>query len=381
MMKSKLLIFSLLLAGAATTADAQTKEKFTSERFADNIYIGVGVGGQMLLNPDNSDYGMGKAITPLLHVSLGKWVNPTWGFRGQVAGFWSTLNSKHLNGVETIVDNQTVWYKQKNKHYFTLRADAIYNLSNAIAGYNPDRLFNVSVFAGPGLTFAKAYGDQDKLNALINGSVGLMGQFNVADNWDINIEARGEVSPSIFGKYSSAYTDGAVSLTVGASYTFGGKKFVSCGGDAVDRDALNDEVNRYRSELARTRDALDKARRAANAKPEVREVVKNVTVLGQRAIFFQIGKADIDDRGMVEIKLTAKVMKENPGKKYKIAGYADKATGSAARNKQLSEQRAQAVYDALVAEGVDKDQLEMVAYGGTENMFGKDALNRVVITE
>mgnify|MGYP000473601902 FL=1 len=51
----------------------------------------------------------------------------------------------------------------KNKKYFTLRADGLFNLSNAIGGYNPDRLFTVSVFAGPGLTFAKAYGNQDKL--------------------------------------------------------------------------------------------------------------------------------------------------------------------------------------------------------------------------
>ena len=66
----------------------------------------------------------------------------------------------------------------KNKKYFTLRADAMYNLSNSVCGYNPERLFTLSVFAGPGLAFAKAYGEQDKLNALINGSVGLMGQFN-----------------------------------------------------------------------------------------------------------------------------------------------------------------------------------------------------------
>ena len=83
-MKSKIAILSLLLAGGVFTANAQTKEQFTSERFADNIYISLGVGGQMLLNPDNSDYGLGKAITPLLHLSVGKWVNPTWGFRGQV---------------------------------------------------------------------------------------------------------------------------------------------------------------------------------------------------------------------------------------------------------------------------------------------------------
>ncbi|WP_077154553.1 OmpA family protein [Bacteroides bouchesdurhonensis] len=379
-MKSKLVILSLLLAGAAVTANAQTKEKFTSERFKDNIFISVGGGAQVCVNPDNSDYGLGKAITPLIHVSLGKWVNPTWGFRGQVAGLWSTLNSKHLNGVETITGNQTTWYKIKNKKYFTLRADALYNLSNSICGYNPDRLFTLSVFAGPGLTFAKTYGDQDKLNALINGSVGLMGQFNVNDYWDINIEARGEVSPSIFGKYSNAYTDGAVSLTAGVTYTFGGKKFISCNG--VDQDAINDEVNRYRSQLEKTKADLDAAKRAlANVKPEVREVVKTVQVPGPRAVFFKIGKATIDDYGLVNLKLAAKVMKENPNKKYKIAGYADKATGSVALNKKLADKRAQAVYDALVKEGVNKDQLEVIGYGGTDNMFGKNFLNRVVILE
>ncbi|MDD3037622.1 OmpA family protein [Bacteroides sp.] len=379
-MKSKLVILSLLLAGAAVTASAQTKEKFTSERFKDNIFISVGGGAQVCVNPDNSDYGLGKAITPLIHVSLGKWVNPTWGFRGQVAGLWSTLNSKHLHGVETIVGDQTTWYKIKNKKYFTLRADAMYNLSNSICGYNPDRLFTLSVFAGPGLTFAKTYGDQDKINALINGSVGLMGQFNVNKYLDINIEARGEVSPSIFGKYSNAYTDGAVSLTAGVTYTFGGKKFISCNG--VDQDAINDEVNRYRSQLEKAKADLDAAKRAlANVKPEVKEVVKTIQVPGPRAVFFKIGKTTLDDYGLVNLQLAAKVMKENPDKKYKIAGYADKATGSVALNKKLADRRAQVVYDALIKEGVNKDQLEVIGYGGTANMFGKNFLNRVVILE
>jgi hypothetical protein len=37
----------------------------------------------------------------------------------------------------------------KNKHYLTTRIDGLYNITNAIAGYNPDRLFTVSAFAGP----------------------------------------------------------------------------------------------------------------------------------------------------------------------------------------------------------------------------------------
>ena len=57
---------------------------------------------------------------------------------------------------------------------------------------------------------------------------------------------------------------------------------------------------------------------------------------------------------MVNIQLAAKILKANPDKKYKIAGYADKATGSAKWNQKLSEARAQAVYDALIKEGVSK---------------------------
>ena len=34
-----------------------------------------------------------------------------------------------------------------------------------------------------------------------------------------------------------------------------------------------------------------------------------------------------------------------------------------------------------VAEGVKESQLEKVAMGGTDNMFGKNYLNRVVILE
>ena len=371
-MKCKFGIVSIMLAGLALTATAQTKEKYYSEKFKDNIFISAGVGAQACVNPDNFDYGFGHAITPLIHVSVGKLFNPIWGVRGQVAGLWSTLYTERgqIKGAYAEV---------KNKKYFTLRADAMYNLSNSVCGYNPERLFTLSVFAGPGLTFAKAYGEQDKLNALINGSVGLMGQFNVNKYLDINIEARGEVSPSMFGNKSSAYTDGAVSLTAGVTYTFGGKNFISCGAK-VDQNAINNEINKYRSELAQAQADLASAKNAmANSKPVTKEVVKEIEVAGPRAIFFKIGSARIDDYGMVNIQLAAKILKANPDKKYKVAGYADKATGSASWNQKLSEKRAQTVYDALIKEGVDKDQLELVGFGGTANMFGKNYLNRVVI--
>lgn len=375
-MKSKLVILSLMVASAVGTMTAQTKEKFVSESWKDNFFISVGGGGQVCLNPDNSDYGLSHAITPLFHVSVGKLFTPTWAIRGQLAGMWTTLYSKYGQPAGT-------YNELKNKKYLTLHADAIYNVSNAILGYNPERLFNFSVFAGPGLTFAKTYGKQDKANALINGSVGLMGQFNISKYIDINVEARGEVTPSIFGKASSAYTDGAVSLTAGITYTFGGKNFAPYV-PKVDMDALNDEINKYRSEFEQAQADLADAKNAlANVKPVVEEVIKEVEVevAGPRAIFFKIGSAKLDDYGKVNIELAAKILKANPDKKYKVAGYADEATGSASWNQKLSDKRAQVVYDALIEQGVNKDQLELVGLGGTPDMFGKNFLNRVVILE
>ena len=380
-MKSKLVILSLLLSGA-TIANAQTKEKYYSESWKDNIFISVGVGAQAGTNPDTK---FGKTVTPLINLSVGKYISPIWGVRGQIYG-WQSKQETAYPFLD--LDNR----KERKENYVGLNADAMLNLTNLICGYNPDRLFELSVFAGPSVNIVKNYADwqlgykvveststtdgtkyttvidpattspvNHDLRWLVGASVGVGAKFNVNRSLAIDVEARGQVTPSILGAYSSANTDGYIHLTAGVTYTFGGKKFVACGAK-VDQKA-------------NAKNAL------ANAKPVTKEVVKEIEVAGPRAIFFKIGSARIDDYGMVNIQLAAKILKANPDKKYKVAGYADKATGSASWNQKLSEKRAQAVYDALIKEGVDKDQLELVGFGGTANMFGKNYLNRVVILE
>ena len=272
------------------------------------------------------------------------------------------------------------------------------NLINLFGGYNPDRAFNLYLFGGPTMNIGKAVDtnitlnpatgaqsysySEDGLKARFGATVGLGLGYDITDKWALNLEARAGVTPSIFGDASDCRKAEATGrLTIGAAYTFGGKKFVPLV-SKIEKDAINEEINKYRSELAKAQADLADAKNAlANVKPEVKEVVKEVQVAGPRAIFFKIGSAKIDGYGKVNIQLAAKILKANPDKKYKIAGYADKATGSVSLNQKLSEKRAQAVYDALVAEGVNGDQLELVGFGGTENMFGKNYLNRVVILE
>ena len=86
---------------------------------------------------------------------------------------------------------------------------------------------------------------------------------------------------------------------------------------------------------------------------------------------------------MINLKYYAEIIKSNPGKVYKVTGYADKATGTAAFNQKLSEKRARNVADALVKKfGVNANQLQVIGKGGVDNLYeGGIQLSRVVIVE
>lgn len=385
-MKYRLLTLSLILAGASM-ANAQEKAKFT-----DNLFVGAGVGTMAVFND-----GL-NSPTLNLNVQVGKYITPTWGVRGVLSGGWQSLE-KQNNGFSAYC-----------KKFGELNLDAMINLNSLFGNKNVERALDVYLFGGPTFNISSAVSGQvvfegqggnmewgqdesitltpknhfvsDGAKIRVGATVGLGLAYNFNKYWAINLEARAGVSPSVFGMGSDCQKAEATGrLNLGVAYTFGGKKSVSTTSQA-EKDALNDEINKYRSELAQTEADLAQTRNAlSNAEGKTVEVTKEVQTAGIRAIFFKIGSAQLDDYGKVNIKLAAKTLKANPDKKYKVAGYADKATGSVTRNQKLSEMRAQVVYDALVAEGVDKDQLELVGFGGKDNMFEKNFLNRVVILE
>ena len=377
-MRSKLVILSLMLAAFATVATAQTKSRYYAESSKDNYFISLGVGAQLCIDPNASENG----VTPLFNLSVGKLINPVWGVRGMVSG----INTKLYSYIDAEGYTDKTAGHEVDKNYFTVRVDGLFNISNAIAGYNPDRKFEAYAFMGPALQFAKAEigGDAD-LKGLINGSVGLGAAYNINSKWALNLEVRGEISESPFGDYSSTIANGFVGGTFGATYYFGGKKFVKVVKEA-SLVAANTDIQKYKELLAteQTSHAAVKEELAKEKAKAPVEVVREVEVMvaGPRAVFFNIGSAVIDAKGMVNINLAADIMKANPDVKYVVNGYADKATGSAKTNQKLSEKRAQAVYNALIKAGVSESQVEWKGLGGQPNMWNNSRiLTRVVVIE
>lgn len=382
-MKSKLIILSLALAATAMSVSAQsTREKYTSEG-SKNIFISA-TGGISLVNTGKD----GKFGDPAPHVTLsvGKWFNPVIGLRLQGGAWKANYNSKYNFISLTGVPGAEQSY---NKHLGVVRVDALYSLTNAILGYNPDRGFNLSAFIGPGLTITSTQNSSaympdgsgngymkvptvaNKLRGYVNGSAGLLANFYVSDAVSIDLEARGELAASYLGYQSTARTIGGLYFGAGLTYTFGGREFMVAAAK-VDNSALLDEINRLRRELEECR----------NRAPEVRTVTETVTVkeavFNKTPIFFKIGSYKLDSYAKATIKLVADGIKQNGGT-FKVQAYADKATGSPNFNQKLTDNRAKAVYDALVAEGVPASQLQIVSNGGVENLFTENETTRVVI--
>ena len=360
-MKNKIIALSLILAGTCASVNAQEAENYYTKKWTDNIFVGAGIGGMAVFND-------GMNTTFNLNISAGKYITPTWGVRAQIGGFQQKIGA------------QKTGYKGDSKTAFELNLDAMLNLTNLIGGYNPDRAIDFYAFAGPTMNLSNAVNtsivvtpnsnnqtasfSEGGTKARLGATAGIGLGYNVNEKWAINLEGRFGITPSIFGNASDFNkAEGTGRLTIGAAYTFGGKKFVKGGESKVIEKVIEKEIIKEVPVEV------------------VKEIIKEVPSAASAAIFFKLGKAVISPEGMVNVKLMAKTMKNNPTTKYKVAGFADKGTGSVAANQTLSEKRAQAVYDALVAEGISADRLEKVAMGGTDPMFESGYLNRVVILE
>ena len=353
-MKNKIIALSFLLAGTCATINAQETENYYTKKWTDNIFVGAGAGVMGVFND-----GMNSTFN--FNLSLGKYITPVWGVRGQ------------FGGLQQKIGKQKTGFAGDTQTAFELNLDGIVNLTNLIGGINPDRAVDFYGFVGPTMNVSKAMNvvyNMDGANqfsaegtkARFGATAGLGLGYNVNEKWAINVEGRFGLTPSVFGNASDFNkAEGSARFTIGFTHTFGGKTFAKVSDRVIEKEVIKEVVKEVPVEV-------------------VKEVVKEIGG-GSAAIFFKISKAKISPEGMVNIKLMAKAMKKYPNAKYKIAGFADKGTGSAAFNQTLSEKRAQAVYDALIAEGVNPNQLEKVAMGGTDPMFEKAYLNRVVIME
>ena len=172
----------------------------------------------------------------------------------------------------------------------------------------------------------------------------------------------------------------------GFSINFGGRNYKAYNpcGDLGYIASLNDQVNDLRASLAVCSAALADAE-AQLPCPEVKPApavvssapAKDAILLS--TVRFSRNSAVITDTEMVNVYNVAEWLMENPKQNIVIKGYADEQTGTSDYNMNLSRQRAQNVYDALVDYGVNASRLSIQAEGSNSQLYDTNDWNRIVI--
>ena len=297
-------------------------------------------------------------------IALGKWFTPGLGLRTKFNGVW---------GRSVISEDKSL----NASKYWTLQEQALFNLSNMLMGYNEQRVWNFIPYAGGGVGRNMSYGCY-----ALGFSVGLLNTFRisqkVAFNFDINY---GSYESSFDGfsaggdsKLSLKGRDRAINVELGLTYRLGKSTWKSTPDiDAMQAlsqseiDALNAQLADLMVENERLGEELANAEQQAAPAPQEPVTITKV-VAAPVSVFFNLNKAVISSqRDLQNVAALVAVAKEQ-GAKLVVTGYADSQTGSAERNRQLSEQRAEAVVAELLKMGVSRDQIETVAAGGVDTL-------------
>ncbi|MCC7244517.1 MAG: PD40 domain-containing protein [Saprospiraceae bacterium] len=90
-----------------------------------------------------------------------------------------------------------------------------------------------------------------------------------------------------------------------------------------------------------------------------------------RNIFFEVGAATLLSASNQELEQLIGLMRDNPRVRVQINGHTDNQ-GNDADNQKLSEARAKAVYDALIAKGIPAERLRYKGHGETRPVADND---------
>ncbi|MBR3887464.1 MAG: OmpA family protein [Alistipes sp.] len=310
---------------------------------------------------------------------LTKWFNPIVGARVQLIG--GRLNASDDFG--------------RKSNWIMPHADAVLNLSNWIGGYREDRVYYAKVFAGAGVSFVNVGNNGGDGFAAV---AGLINTFRVCKQLDINLELKGILSAGrdmpraiapIAAEYGQIY-----SATLGLTYRFNKRDW--------SKAYSQEEIDGYLASIAALEAGLAEAHRNEGKLNERLAAQKAATdqalkdnealraelakkknsVVSSSAIFFNFDSARLTDRAKASMQVLQETIANAPKDQvFTIVGHADAKTGSAEYNQKLSEKRAEAVYNYLVEQGVNKDQLTWKGVGSSENIFPVNGTNRVVIVK
>lgn len=315
---------------------------------------------------------LSSRLTPQFNIGVGKWFVPGFGAKLQFTGFRSRAD-KWCEGFYTHASDQyfdsegNPYWKERVK-WFNFNLDLMFNISRIIKGYegigSPDMMNQFIGSIGLGVTHP--YDFPRYPNNDFAGHIELQYSrfFSEKKDFSLDVRFRTILQSTQYDGVADYYFDKNFSLNVGMTYYFkerGWKRTVT-------------NTTYYLADLAAINALHEEIARLKNAKTPVDTVIVNQELITfPYLVNFVIDKVEVVNRERVNLRVVAEMMKTTPEQKYLICGYADKYTGTVARNIWLAEHRSKNVYKILTEEfGVPASQLVLDDKGGVDNMYYDD---------
>ena len=363
--------------GNRDESGAVVRGPYETNQFGDNWFIGLGGGINVLLND-----GYDVKIGPSVDANFGKWFTPSVGMRAGYQGL-------NFNSVK---DGNTDKYG-----YMYFHGDFLWNMSNALSGYKETRFWNLIPYLHAGFFRSYGTGDSDYANNELAMGAGLLHNLRLTDRLDIIIDMRATVVNGSIHESSGVAV--LPSVTAGLAVDLGWPNFVRTSSilGAVEAanaektailetaiaalevanaamEAENMNLQKKNSDLNKTVQQLKKAEKAALETEYVE--MQPITV------YFSIGKAVLNEFELQHLDFYARNIIEkvnaDPQVSIVVMGSADDNTGTAKRNKYLSEARGKYIVN-LLSEKYGIDENRVVVKSETVKAKAKPEMDRAVI--
>ena len=376
-MKIKKIFMSCLLLAGVLSASAQEQYPKTVYDHNPYWYIQLQGGAQYTLG----EIDFKDLVSPNVQVTLGRQFTPVFGARLAVNA-WQSKAGLEDNG-------QLAKWKW---NYVAPGIDFTFNLSNLFCGFNPNRIFNFSVFAGAGANIGWDNKKDEILAAAqsIYPFTGVNSQ-NVQYVWDgTKVRMFGRAGIAADFKLSDAVSLGLEVNANTLSDHYNSKKAGNW--DWYFNALAGVKINLGKTYSTRTIEAPKVPEKVIERVvekpcPQTPQLVEPTRAVAQkketsfrRDVFFMINGTQISKKEQAKVKEIAEYMQANPNSKVEITGYADRGTGNATINRNLSQRRAQAVSNMLQRTyKIKKDRIKTDFKGDTIQPFATDVENRVSI--
>ena len=286
--------------------------------------------------------------------------------------------------------------------FLQLNADYVLDLASLFGGFKHDRIWTPYVFAGIGGAYGFDNKEAGKYVAEFGDVVsrywetapffvvraGLGVDFWVAKNVALGLEANANGYSDKFnskGAVSGFNPDFQFNALLGLKFRFGGNTRPSKAyADKVAAEEAAEAARLAAEKAAAEKAAAEKAaaeKAAAEKAAAEKAAAERAGICAEQStnVFFTIGSSSIRKSEMAKIDKLVEFLKANPDYSVSLVGYADKATGTSARNLTISKERVNAVKAKMIQLGAPADRIETDYVGDTVQPYVENDQNRVII--